>query len=157
MCVVRVRCRMNTGFRIMLPRKMVSPLPLHILSRESCSGVQKYSSSNSRNPDFPLWPVALSCHLLPNSKYTSENTDCLHGLIVFVASEGLVFHSASTFIPSFFNTAQFLRLQKQFCILRRRHVLPRGISHQLIPKQSISWFSSNHNPKTSHLHQPHPP
>lgn len=59
-------------------------------------------------------------------------TDCLYGLIVFVASEGLVLHSASTFkhfIHPFFNTAQLLRLQKQFYILKRRHVLPRGISH----------------------------
>lgn len=92
------------------------------------------TSSNSRNPSFPL---QTSCHLLPNSKYASENTDCLHGLIVFMTSEGLVFHSASTFkqlIHSFLNAAQFLRLQKQFCILKCRHVLPRGISHQLIPK-----------------------
>lgn len=84
---------MNTGFWKMLPWKMVSLLCTSQVGNPALEYKNK-TSSNSRNPSFPL---QTSCHLLPNSKYASENTDCLHGLIVFVASEGLVYHSASTF------------------------------------------------------------
>lgn len=133
----------------------LSPLPLHVqLSRESYDGVQEYSSSNWTNPSFPLWII---CHLLPNSKYASENTDCLHGLIVSVASEGLVFY----FIPTFKNLILFLILpasetSEAIGILKCRHVPPRGNSYQLIPKPKHFMISLKPQPQNSSLHQPHP-